>query len=63
MERIEDFCGLYYGQILDWVGVLPDESVSRSDGALMRTWREDGYAITLWLDREDRCRGVWDEEY
>jgi len=62
MRRIEDFNGLYYGKIQDWVNVLPDESVSRPDGSVLRTWREDGYTLTLWFDEQDCCRGVWDEK-
>ena len=62
MERIEGFRGLYYGQILDWVGALPDENVFWQDRTVLRTWREEGYMITLWFDREDRCLGVWDEK-
>jgi len=61
MRRIEDFRGLYYGKVLDWVGVLPAESLHQADGTVLRTWRENGYAITLRFDGKDCCLGVWEE--
>lgn len=41
----------------------PQTIIQQPDGRSLRTWREDGYSISLLFDAQDLCLGVTDESY
>ena len=40
----------------------PQSSIQRTDGSILRTWRENGYSISLLFDAQNMCLGVEDEQ-
>ena len=53
--------GWEYADIVAAVQILPRTQVKEPDGQVLRTWQENGYAITLLFDEKNVCRGVMEE--
>ena len=56
------FRGKTYREILSEMDE-PQTTIRQTDGCTLRTWREDGYGISLLFDPQDMCLGVEDEYY
>ena len=41
----------------------PQAIIRQTDGRTLRTWREEGYSVSLLFDAKDLCLGVEDERY
>ena len=59
-ERMGVFAGRGYAEILRSMDT-PHVEERLTDGRTVRTWRSDGYSITLLFDARDVCLGVKDE--
>lgn len=60
---VDHFQGMRYDDILCRMRVMPQKTEYMPDGRVLRTWCEQGYAITLMFDEGDLCLGVADEQY
>lgn len=61
--RVEVFRGRGYREILLIAGAPPHRMARQSNGHVIKTWQESGYAIALEFDENDICLGVQDELY
>ena len=64
-KRVKDaavFRGKTYQEIKREIDA-PQTVLRQADGRTLRTWREDGYSISLLFDPQDLCLGVEDEYY
>lgn len=59
-ERLGVFAGRGYTEILRAMNT-PHAEERLKDGRAVRTWRGDGYSISLLFDARDVCLGVKDE--
>ena len=60
VERMGVFAGRGYAEILRSMD-SPHVEERLTNGSAARTWRDDGYSITLLFDARDVCLGVKDE--
>lgn len=59
--RIAVYRGRSGLEITELLGGPAQETTVLQDGHVLRTWRGEGYAITLRFDGKDVCQGVYDE--
>lgn len=59
--RVECFQGRGYREIVFIAGAKPNSVISLADGRTLKTWKEQGYSITLAFDAKGICLGVMDE--
>ena len=56
------FRGKTYREVLREMNE-PQTTVRQADGRTLRTWREEGYSISLLFDGRGLCLGVEDEHF
>ncbi len=60
-NAVDTYAGKTYAQVMDIAQTVPQATRRKTNGHLLRTWREGNYSISLLFDGRDVCLGVEDE--